>query len=473
MTRVVHTGDTHLGYRQYHLRERREDFIEAFRQVIEDAIAADVDAVVHAGDLFDDRRPGLASLRETIDVLETLRRAEIPFLAVVGNHEDARDGQWIDLFEQLDLAIHLGREATIVSETAFYGLDFVPRSRREGLEYAFEPSGAEHAALVAHGLFEPFPHGDWDLEAVLSQSPVDFDAVLLGDDHTPDRKQVAGTWATYCGSTERASADERDPRGYNIVEFDDGVSITRRDLNIRPFVFIDVELEAGEGEDLLAERLRETDLTDAVVIVTIEGEGDPIQPAEIEAIGESEGALTTRVTDRREFETTSAAVSFADPEDAVDQRIRELGLSDVARSIEGLIREDEIPKTNLRGRVTDSVEDRLDEPEAFHRVAAPDQEPSPKLGSDDSDAELQFARGETEADDGSSERHEPADEDEPEDENGRADEDEPEDENGRADEDEPEDENGRADEDEPDETDDEGPETNESAGRNATMEEFL
>mgnify|MGYP000274209925 CR=1 FL=1 len=30
MTEVLHTGDTHLGYRQYHLPERRRDFQAAF-----------------------------------------------------------------------------------------------------------------------------------------------------------------------------------------------------------------------------------------------------------------------------------------------------------------------------------------------------------------------------------------------------------------------------------------------------------
>jgi muconate cycloisomerase len=40
MTRVIHTGDTHLGYRQYHSPERRRDFLDAFRQVVEDGIRA-------------------------------------------------------------------------------------------------------------------------------------------------------------------------------------------------------------------------------------------------------------------------------------------------------------------------------------------------------------------------------------------------------------------------------------------------
>ena len=90
MTRVLHTGDTHIGYRQYHSPERRADFLGAFRRVVEDAVADDVDAVVHAGDLFHDRRPALADIHGTIEVLRQLREAAIPLYAVVGNHERTR-----------------------------------------------------------------------------------------------------------------------------------------------------------------------------------------------------------------------------------------------------------------------------------------------------------------------------------------------------------------------------------------------
>jgi len=78
MTRVIHTGDTHLGYQQYHVPERRRDFLAAFRQVVDDAVADDVDAVVHAGDLFHDRRPTLSDIMGTLDVLRNLDDADIP-----------------------------------------------------------------------------------------------------------------------------------------------------------------------------------------------------------------------------------------------------------------------------------------------------------------------------------------------------------------------------------------------------------
>jgi len=304
MTRVIHTGDTHLGYRQYHSPERRRDFLEAFRRVARDAVDDDVDAVVHAGDLFHDRRPELPDLLGTLSVLRELDEAGIPFLAIVGNHETKRDAQWLDLFASLDLATRLGDEPVVVGDVALYGLDYVPASRRDDLDYAFDPHDAEFAALVAHGLFEPFDLGEWDAEAILETADVDFDAMLLGDNHKPGIKRADdGTWLTYSGSTERASADEREERGYNLVTFEDGeVTVARRGLPTREFVFVDVELDEGEGHARVHERVAQYDVEDAVAIVTIEGEGEPVAPADVEELLREAGALVARVNDRREIE---------------------------------------------------------------------------------------------------------------------------------------------------------------------------
>ncbi|WP_436343258.1 DNA double-strand break repair protein Mre11 [Natronorubrum sp. FCH18a] len=385
MTRVIHTGDTHIGYQQYNAPERRQDFLEAFRSVVDDAIADDVDAVIHAGDLFHDRRPGLIDLQGTVEILRVLADADIPFLAVVGNHESKRDAQWLDLFADLGLATRLGAEPEVVDDVAIYGLDFVPRSRRDDLEYEFEPvpDEAEHATLVSHGLFEPFAHADWDTERLLEESTVDFDAVLLGDNHKPDTAEVLDTWVTYCGSTERASASEREDRGYNLVDFEDAdtVGISRRGLtDTREFVFVDVELEAGEGVDRIQERVREYDLDDAVVVITVEGDGKPITPATVEGAAIDRGALVARVNDRRELpdEDEEVSVSFADPDAAVRERVRELGLSDAARNIDETVRNDELVDANVRETVERRVRDLLeDDTSAF--------DPAPERSPDDED----------------------------------------------------------------------------------------
>lgn len=362
MTRVIHTGDTHLGYRQYHSPERRADFLAAFGQIVDDAIAEDVDAVVHAGDLFHDRRPDLRDLLGTISVLSELRDARIPFLSIVGNHEHKRDRQWLDLFETLGLATRLDASGHTIGNTTFYGLDHVPESQRENLEYEFATTDEPHTALVAHGLFTPFVHGDWDTELVLSEANVEFDAMLLGDNHIPDTRAIDGTWVTYCGSTERVSASERDPRGYNIVEFDEDVTITRRGLDTREFVFIDLELGEREGIERVRDRIREESIEDAVVLLTLEGDGEPITPARIEEFVLDRGALVARVNDRRQVETDSAemTVSFADPDEAVVERIRHLGLSVTARDIDETVRSSKLADSNVREAVKTLVSDRLD-----------------------------------------------------------------------------------------------------------------
>jgi DNA repair exonuclease SbcCD nuclease subunit len=374
MTRVIHTGDTHVGYRQYHSPERRRDFLDAFEAVIDDAVgpasAQAVDAVVHAGDLFHDRRPDLPDLLGVLSALRRLAAADVPFLAVVGNHEATRGSQWLDLFADLGLATRLGAEPTVVGDTAFYGLDHVPPSRRDDLDYEFAPHDADAAALVAHGLFSPFPHADWDTEALLSAASVDFDAVLLGDNHVADTAEVAGTWVTYCGSTERTSADEREARGYNLVEFgsdaggDASVDVRRRSLDTRPFVFVDVELAEGEGVERVRERVRQHDLDDAVAVVTVAGEGDPVTPAAVEDAALETGALLARVTDHRAVgdaeAPTAPDVEFADPDAAVRERIDEMDLSTVGRRLDETVRDDGLADSNVRDRVATLVADAVE-----------------------------------------------------------------------------------------------------------------
>lgn len=370
MTQLLHTGDTHLGYRQYHSSVRREDFLAAFERVVADAIGSDVDAVIHAGDLFQDRQPALTDVMGALSVLRTLAGADIPFYGVVGNHESKRDSQWLDLFERLGVATRLGAEPVVVGDVALYGLDFVPRARREGLDYEFDPvpPAADHTALVSHGLFEPFEHGDWDTQRLLQESPVAFDALLLGDDHTPRTRRFESfdTWLTYPGSTERASASERDDRGYNLVRFDDSFDIRRRGLDTRRFVYVDVELEPGEGTGRVLERLREHDFEDAVVVVTLTGDGERVTPAEVEADATERGALVARVNDRRDHDEGEGdtSVSFANPDRAVERRVRDLGLSPAARELDELVRTGQVADANVAGSVEERVRELAEDAES-------------------------------------------------------------------------------------------------------------
>ena len=95
-----------------------------------------VDAVVHAGDLFDSRNPTLEDLLETMNLLFRLKAANIPFFGIVGNHESKQNTQWLGLFEEMGLAVRLGKTPRLVGDTAIYGIDSVPKSKIPLYDYS-------------------------------------------------------------------------------------------------------------------------------------------------------------------------------------------------------------------------------------------------------------------------------------------------------------------------------------------------
>jgi hypothetical protein len=155
------------------------------------------------------------------------------------------------------------------------------------------------------------------------------------------------------------------------VAFEDGVSIRRRSLDTRRFVMLDLDLSGGEGAEHVRERIREADVEDAVVIVTIEGEGGEVPAAGIEEFATDRGALLARVNDRREFEAEDVPeVRFADPDDAVRDRLREMGPSEAALGIDETVRDDTVADSNVRGQVVDHVRSLLEGDEDAFETAA-------------------------------------------------------------------------------------------------------
>ena len=108
--RFLHIADCHLGYWQYNERERYNDFGRAFIEVIEVALRERVDFVLLAGDLFHKRSIEALTLNQAMSGLERLRAANIPCIAVEGNHElayhDERLG-WVQMLSMRQLLILL------------------------------------------------------------------------------------------------------------------------------------------------------------------------------------------------------------------------------------------------------------------------------------------------------------------------------------------------------------------------------
>lgn len=380
MVRIIHTSDTHLGYSQYHLSDRQDDFLDAFSQVVDAAIRDDVDVVVHSGDLFHNNRPTPTTIANTVKELQRLSDADIPFLAIIGNHEETSGSQWVDIFKEVELTERLSMDSPVtIDGVCFYGMDYVSQARREALQYEFGvDNSCDTNILVGHGLFNPLSQGaTWDAKEVLSRANIEFDAFLLGDDHTPKTQELDGTLTTYAGSTERTASDQRDPRGYNVIEVtENGVTQSRELLNTRPFVYIDdIVLSDGDDVSVVKNEIDTYDnLNDSIVIVEVDGEGEPIMQAAVEQYVQSErGALKAKFYDRRESDAESASfdVQFADPDRAVEERLREMDLSEFAIELEREVRGDDVAKTTLPDQTQDTVKTALkDRPKLFDQSAS-------------------------------------------------------------------------------------------------------
>ena len=362
--KIIHTADTHIGYRQYHSDVRRQDFLQAFSIVIDDAIKMNADAVVHAGDLFDSRTPSLEDILDTMKLFSQLKEANIPLLAIVGNHESKQSTQWLDLFESMGLATRLGTVPYMLEDIAFYGIDSVPRSKIPLFDFSVfeEPVASSYNVLVMHQLMSPITAGEWDCAYVIGSVPFHVDLMLLGDYHKYEKITVGDTWVTYCGSTERNSLAEEENRSYNIITVSEkDIDISRRTILTREFLRIPVTIRdpARIYEDVLS-AVKEQDVAGKVVFVEINGDTDvSISHAEIEEILLSRNVLVPGVRDLRKvtedgFEL-SVSISFYDPDDEIKNEINNMHLSTGGLLVDEIVRDLSLPKT----KVSDEAENRL------------------------------------------------------------------------------------------------------------------
>jgi DNA repair exonuclease SbcCD nuclease subunit len=367
--RIFHTADTHLGYSQYYSEVRRKDFFKAFEIVINDAIDMQVDAVVHAGDLFDSRNPTLEDLLETINILFKLKAVGIPFFGIVGNHESKQNKQWLDLFEKMELATRLGKKPLILRGAAIYGIDSVPRSKIPLFDYsgfeAPDSSLSENCKklLVMHQIMQPFPYAEWDCVEVLNKLPFKIDAILLGDYHKYEKIKVEDTWVTYSGSTERNSTAEEESRSYNIITLsDERLEISRRTIPTRKFLFIVAELNEEEKTyehifSAVNEHLEE--LPESVVFLEVNGNSRMVLSfSEIEEYLLNKGALVTKVTDlriKKSLPKEVLKVTFSDPDQAVAEEIQKMTLNDGGLIVDEVVRNPNV----TRSRVDEETESRI------------------------------------------------------------------------------------------------------------------
>src|SRR2546423_2633450 len=111
--RIAHLADTHIGMENYGrinpetgLNQRLHDFLNSLDQAIDGAIAASVDLVVFAGDIYKTRDPTPTHQREFAERVHRLSKAGVHTVIVAGNHDiplSTGRATSVDLFRALQI----------------------------------------------------------------------------------------------------------------------------------------------------------------------------------------------------------------------------------------------------------------------------------------------------------------------------------------------------------------------------------
>jgi DNA repair exonuclease SbcCD nuclease subunit len=241
----IHAADIHLGYEQYNLTKRADDFARAFHGLVEHTIAAQADFLLLAGDLFHRANADAWMLTQAMAGLEDLQRAGIPVVAVEGNHDmqhTKKNLSWMQFLCDQELLILLslrqeanGRKLLVpwdrdsrrgtyidLAGVRIYGLKYYGALTSRILEEVrdqLEPGPGGYTILMLHaGIQGQVPHLHGGLtqgDLVQLQPPVDY--LALGHVH----KQLMDEWVFNPGSTETNSIEEMDwPHGFFEVTVD-------------------------------------------------------------------------------------------------------------------------------------------------------------------------------------------------------------------------------------------------------------
>ena len=255
----VHTADNHLGYEQYGMRERYDDFARAFLSVVDAAITRNADFFVIAGDLFNKRAIDARTLTQANEGLRRLADAGIVAIGIEGNHDRSyyRDGmswlQYLSYQGLLRLLNPMLRDgAPVMAEwspetlTGLYTTLKDGRARVYGLPWygsstarvmagfaealaaaraEEEAEGVEYRALLMHtGVEGQLPQLQ-GLPALADFEPLRglVDYIALGHVHKP---YEIDNWIFNPGSTETWGAEESawKDRGYYAVTVDTDVA---------------------------------------------------------------------------------------------------------------------------------------------------------------------------------------------------------------------------------------------------------
>jgi DNA repair exonuclease SbcCD nuclease subunit len=300
MPRFIHVSDLHLGFRQYGLVQRFQDYAKTFGKIIEDAIQKQVDFVLVSGDLFHFRNIDPETYIQCLKILEKAKKKNIPVLAIEGNHDFAlhRDRiSWLRILEEQGVlrlvklkkggGLELLGDYFDIGDTRIFGVRYIGYSTKREIESIRKEIDAvnklegkkDFTVLMMHfgmeGMLRRKISGEVSLSALQPLRDV-VDYLALGHYHM---HYEFDDWIFNGGSPDMVSMDEYgQDKGYYYYDADRANFIDTWSL-IRPVKRIIVDVTDVEDEIMILTEVQKKVMAekvskDALVELVIKGRVD-------------------------------------------------------------------------------------------------------------------------------------------------------------------------------------------------------
>ncbi len=290
----IHASDLHLGYAQYGLEARRQDFDNAFRELVDKTIQLKPDFMIIAGDLFHQARPSNHTLENTIRNFKRLKDANIPVLTVDGSHDSAPNTITSTILYPLDsagLITHLPRHsgACWSKPDCCYVYGIPNYHNRHKTQEALPKFLAENPPTPKAGIANIFVfHGALDLPSVKPQYieaeilpeelPSGFCYYAAGHVHERFLGKFKDGLLAYSGCTETVGYDEaKYTKGFYHVKVNEKGQVQPEFIELtspRKFVILDHDysgMPSAKITELAAQMVKDADAEGAVVIPVLKG----------------------------------------------------------------------------------------------------------------------------------------------------------------------------------------------------------
>lgn len=213
--KIIHTADIHLDSPLVGVADsklRRTELLRAFANMAEIADNNGVEAIIVAGDLFDDK---YVSRQTVATVAQVINGSRAQWFVLQGNHGDAQP--YLQLKQLCPQIKMFGEDWTsyTLGNVCICGRELGVNDAAYWKTFSAAPN--KYNILVLHGDLDSDAYGQIDKRAIAAS---DVNYVALGHRHTFAKHSFGRVPACYCGVLEPRGFDESGESGFVMLDTD-------------------------------------------------------------------------------------------------------------------------------------------------------------------------------------------------------------------------------------------------------------